>query len=343
VHYATTLDKTIVYSQAQVASAIEPTNGGYFLPLQIPRLNLESIMGKSANDTVAHVINLFFSSRMTGRDVDLAIGKFPVRLFHMNHRISVIESWHNLDRDFVRMVKNLTAQILESKDTDRDYGVWHQIVIRAAVICGAYTIALNQQILHPSTSFDISVPSGDFSCALSAWLCREMGLPVKNIIVCTNENNNLWDFLNHGELRTGRTVISTNTPACDKSVADLIEILLSFYGSSEEVMRFRHCCAEGKTFFLSEEILNQIENIFYVSVISQSRMEVTISGAYSTHGYIFGPYSALTYAGALDYRAVTGENRHIMLLSEISAAHHDKLVAEALDISIGQLNNILDS
>lgn len=341
--YVTTTDNAKTYSPEQVLHPNDSANDGYYVPLQLPVLDSDIIRGSSANDTVAHLLNLFFSTHLTGRDVDLAIGKFPVRLFHMNHRISVIESWHNLEWDFSRMVKNLTAQIQGSRDTEQPLGVWPQIAIRAAVICGAYTQMQKDIELLKGDCFDIAVPSGDFSCAMSAWLCKQLGIPIHNIVVCCNDNNNLWEFFNHGELRTGRTPVLTDTPECDKTVAELIEMLINFHGTASEAIHFKSCCRDGRIYFPHEDVFRKMADGFYVSVIGQARTETTILGAYSTHGYVLGPYSALTYAGALDYRARTGENRHIMILSEKGALLHDKYVAKALGTTVTELHHILDS
>lgn len=341
--YVTTADDEKTYSADDILKFGADTDGGFYVPCNIPRLSREVLLNGSANETVAHVLNCFFSTDLTGRDVDLAIGKYPVRLFHLNHRISVIESWHNLDLDFDRMVKNLTAQIRGNRDTGAVCGIWIPIAVRAAVICGAYTQMIHQKEINSESFLDIAVPSGDFSFAMSAWYCRQMGLPIHNIVVCCNDNNNLWEFFNHGELRTGRNAVSTNTPECDHTVAKLLEMLIFLCADTTEVRRFRKCCLDGRTYFPKEEILGKLKEGFYVSVIGQSRVEDTILGAYSTHSYVFGPYSAMTYAGALDYRAKSGENRHIMLLTEKGAMHYAPYVANALGISVTELHKILDS
>jgi len=343
VQYVTTVNSAKTYYPNQVFLPHCISDEGYYVPIHIPKLNPDVLRGSSPNNTIAYVLNQFFSTQLTGRDIDLAIGKFPVRLFHMNHRISVVESWHNLDWDFNRMVKNLAAHIRGSRDTEHPLGIWPQIAVRTAVICGAYTQMLNKSAFLNDGTFDIAVPSGDFSCAISAWYCRQMGLPIHNIVICCNENNNLWEFFNHGELRTGRTAVPTNTPECDKTVAECVEMLIYAYGSESEVIHFRKCCCNGRTYFPSDEIFKKMAKGFYVSVIGQARTEASILGAYSTHGYIMGPYSALAYAGALDYRARTGENRHLMLLSEKGVLLHDEYVARSIGTNVSDLHKILDS
>ena len=343
MQYVTTGNDTITYSPEYVIQSFCNNEDGYFIPLHIPQIDQKVILESSANDTVAHVLNLFFTLELTGRDVDLAIGKYPIRLNHMNHRISVIESWHNLDRRFDRLVKNLTARIRGSKDTEMPYNPWLSVAVKAAVICGAYTQAVTQMVIVPDDAFDICVPSNDFSCAISAWFCRKMGLPIRNIVICCNENNNLWELLNHGELRTGRSVIQTRLSLCDQTVPPLLEMLIYSCGSVQEVQVFRKCRLESRTYFPCDDVAVKISEGFHVSVIGQSRTDSTIPGAYHTHGYIMGPYTALTYAGALDYRAGTGENRHIMLFSEYSPSLHKEYIADSLATTVEEVHQLLDA
>ena len=39
-----------------------------------------------------------------------------------------------------------------------------------------------------------SVPSGNFGNILSGFVAKKMGLPIKNLVLATNENNVLDDF-----------------------------------------------------------------------------------------------------------------------------------------------------
>ncbi|HYF96625.1 MAG TPA: threonine synthase [Patescibacteria group bacterium] len=48
---------------------------------------------------------------------------------------------------------------------------------------------------------DISVPSGNFGNALAGIIAREMGVPIRNIIVATNENDTLYKLISEGIFR----------------------------------------------------------------------------------------------------------------------------------------------
>jgi len=334
--YVTTRNPTETYTAYHALNEQRGGDGGFYVPLRLPEMDLRDLKQKTMNQAVADVINQLFPVQLTGRDIDLAIGKAPVRLVSMNHRITVAESWHNLDWDFSRMVKNITAQIRGTRDTEQPYGSWAEIAVRIGVLFGVFSS------LQRVEKFDVAVPSSDCSAVMSAWYARKMGLPIENILICCNENNNLWELINHGEMRTGRVAVPTTTPECDKTVPELLEHLIFACGGAEETARYVTCCREGRTYFPEPEVLQKLRDGIRATVIGQKRLADTIPGAYGTHGYVFGPYSALTYAGLMDYRARTGENSHGLILSERGALLDDGFVSEVMGISVDYLHEILD-
>lgn len=343
--YATTRSNLETYTAYHALTENRAPDGGHYIPLRLGTFSqeeLNGLKGKNPNQAVADMLNLLFPTQLTGWDVDFAVGRYPVRLKSMNHRITVAESWHNLDWDFDRMVRNLSALIRGTRDTDKPAGDWAAIAVRMGVLFGVFGELMRDGTAGPETPVDIAVPSGDFSMVMSAWYARCMGLPIGNIVCCCNENNGLWDLIYHGELRTNAVAQRTSTPDCDRVVPDQLERLIFACGGGEETEAFTRCCREGRMYFPPEETLAKLRSGLHVSVVSRKRLESTIPNAYSTHGYVFGPYSALCYAGLLDYRARTGESGNALILSEQGALCHDGMVARCMGMDVERLHKILE-
>ena len=320
-------------------------DGGFYTPLHMRPYTPEEVEGfarKNPNQALAELLNHLFAGQLTRWDVDFAAGRYPVRLRTMNHKITVAECWHNLDWDFSRMVKSLACLIRGSKDQSIPTGEWAVIAVRIGVLFGIFGELMREGIAGLQERVDVVVPSGDFSAVMSAWYARYLGLPIGNIVICCNENNNLWDLVYHGELRTGTIAQRTLTPECDQTVPNQLERLIYACGGSSEVETFVRCCREGRTYFPSEAVLPVLQNGLHVSVVSQRRLESTIPNAYRTHGYVFGPYSALCYAGLHDYRAKTGAGANALILSERGALCNDALVARTMSIGVSELHKILE-
>ena len=345
MRYVTTRSKEKTFSPLHALNDQRAEDGGFYIPAVMPAFSPEEIDAfamKNPNQAIAEILNLLFGCDLNRWDVDFAAGRYPVRISTMNHRIVVAESWHNAQWDFSAMVQGLTARIRESRDMDTPPGEWSWIAVRIGVLFGIFGELMREGIASRSHPVDFAVPSGDFTAVMAAWYARSWGLPVRNIIICCNENNNLWDLVYHGQMRTSTALQTTETPDCDHVVAPSLERLIHACGGEGDVERFLRNCDEGRAFFPEELALEKLQKGLHAVVVSRKRMESTIPNAYSTHSYVFGPYSALTYAGLLDYRARTGESGYGLILSERGALCDDGYVARAMNVTVSKLHKILD-
>jgi threonine synthase len=72
---------------------------------------------------------------------------------------------------------------------------------------------------------DFAVPSGNFGNILAAHVAREMGLPIRRLILATNENDVLDEFFRSGRYRprTADETHATSSPSMDISKASNFE------------------------------------------------------------------------------------------------------------------------
>jgi threonine synthase len=68
-----------------------------------------------------------------------------------------------------------------------------------------------------------AVPSGNFGNIYAGYVARAMGLPVKQLILATNENDVLDEFFRTGRYRPRREVAATSSPSMDISRASNFE------------------------------------------------------------------------------------------------------------------------
>ena len=72
-----------------------------------------------------------------------------------------------------------------------------------------------------------SVPTGNFGDIFAGFIAKKMGLPVRNLILATNENNILSRFVTKGDYSIGE-VVQTPSPSMDIQLASNFERYL-FY------------------------------------------------------------------------------------------------------------------
>ena len=303
-------------------------DGGLYLPLRMPEFSAEDIRSlgeKSFGQNVADILNLLFNQKLAGWDVDFCIGRYPIRLPFLRHRILMAESWHNPDWNYDRLVNNLVSHLCDETAVPGD---WIKIAVRIAVLFGIFGELKRMGI----ETADISVVSGDFSAPISAWYARQWGLPIRNIICCCNENGALWDFICRGQLRTDGVAVPTVVPEGDIAVPEGLERLIGLYGGPEEVERYVDILHRGGIYYAEDSLLHRLRQGIYVTVSSERRILATIPTVWSTHRYLLCAASALAYAGLQDYRGRTGEMRTALILTEKSPRLDQTLVAHTLGI-----------
>ncbi len=149
---------------------------------------------------------------------------------------------------------------------------------------GLYVMA---QTGAPRVSF--SVPTGNFGDILAGWYAAQMGLPVGQLVLATNENDILARFFNTGTYSLGN-VVPTLSPSMDIQVASNFERYL-FYrmGSKPDALR---SAMEGfaKTGSLS---VPGRDELFRAGVGNTAATLATIKRYHETHGYLMDPHTAV--------------------------------------------------
>ena len=324
--YVTTRNKHDTYTVHHVMQKDRGEDGGLFQPFHLAPFSREELLdlGKQTfGQRVAQILNLFFSARLTGWDVDFCAGKSPIKLSPLSHRILVADCWHNPDNTFARMEKSLCERICgESVEKPT---AWMSIAVRVAVLFGIYGDLLAAEAVRPEKPLDVAVPTGDFTAPMAVWYARQMGLPVGNVICCCEGDSGLWELLSHGEVRT------------DCGMPENLERLINLTLGVGETLRYCEICEKGRAYATRPGTLELLRKGMYAYVVSPQRQNSLIPSVYRTGGMILGPESALSYGGLLDYRAKTGESRPALLLAERSPVLDKKAVAAAMDITEQEL------
>lgn len=344
MQYVTTRNNDTFYTWLDALNDTIAPDGGFFVPAEMPvftEAEITAFAMKNPNQAIADILNLFFDRSLTRWDIDFTAGRYPVRLSSIVRRITIAEMWHNCDWEFSRTVRDLSAQVRGSRDVSLPVGGWFEIALRIGVLFGVFGELMRDGIAALDKKVDMAIPSGDLRSVMAAWYARSFGLPIGDLIICCNENNNLWNLIRQGEMRTGIQVKDTCTPECDKIYPDDLERLIFACGGREEAARFAQACGEGRAYFPEAVTLENLQKGIYVSVVGQARVESTIPTIYKNHGYVFGPYSALCYAGLTDYRSRTGSGSYALIPSERGALRDDKFVAREMNMAVSTLHKLL--
>lgn len=333
--YVTTRDDRDAYTSYRAMCENVGPDGGRYVPFSLPAFTPEEIaqlQNKSFSQGVAEILNLFFSSRLTGWDVDFCIGRNPVRLQQMNHRIVVAELWHNLEGKYDYVVNSLCKAIFGEKPVM--ISNWMKIAVRVAFLFGVYGEMLRCGAIQACTSLDVSVLSEDFTDPMAVYYAKKMGLPVVSVICTCTDNSSVWDFLHRGTFSPVGTT--------EELRLGVERLIVDVFGVSE-VCRFVECCKNGLGFSLDEEQLPLLNAGFFSTVAGDSRASATINSIYRTNSYIADPKTAICFGGLQDYRSRTGESQITLLLSEQTPLNFADEIGKIIGIDQIKLEQLVNS
>ena len=335
--YATTRSKTDTYTAHRVLREDRAPDGGFYIPFRMPALDLAQIntlKNQTFSESVAQILNLFFSAGLTAWDVDCIIGKTAAKVLCTSHRVMFVQLWNNPRGEYAYTVDQLYQKLLgdQSRSEATD---WAKIAIRIAVLFGIYSLV-------PSDSFDVSVNSGDFSVPMAVWYARAMGLPVGMIVCACNENSAPWDFLHRGEMNTGIAKVNTSTPELDiPNPAGLERLIYSTLGL-EETARYLDASARKGMYIVQPPALQNLNRGMFVSVVGKDRVTPVIGSMYRSNMCILDSYTAVSYGSLQDYRAKTGEGNPTVLLWDRSPLNDISAVSRATGLNREEITNALN-
>lgn len=308
--YVTTRSDATTYTAHFAINQNINTDGGKYIPFRLPAYEaceICALKDKSFNQTVAEILNMFFSARLNALDLDLCIGRNAPKLCAMNHRLIVAELWHNPRASFDHLVEGLYKKL---SDPNMAAGIptdWFQIAVYISVIFGIYGDLLRQGLVEAGQLYDISVPADDFVMPMAAWYARRMGLPIGTIICTCDEFENTWDFIHRGIFNSAATSVNLQS-----GLEKLVQATLGH----AEVGRFVSVCGSGRIYSLDEEQTALLNEGVFCAVAGGNRADSMINSVFRTNGYILDPGTALCCGGIQDYRAKVGTSRITLLFAQ---------------------------
>lgn len=182
-----------------------------------------------------------------------------------------------------------------------------------------YYVYAYAQLAERGEEIVFSVPSGNFGDALGCEYARRMGLPVAQLVMPTNENDEFPRFLKTGRYEKISPSLACLSNAMNVGHPSNLARFFDLYGGTVDRTGRVHKMPD------LEEIRN---NIFSVSV-SDEETRRTIRRAYDSYGLILEPHGAVGWRGLELYLEQTG--RKVLCVS-LETAHPAKFPEEIVSL-----------
>ncbi len=149
-----------------------------------------------------------------------------------------------------------------------------------------------------SEAVSFAVPSGNFGNIYAGHLAREMGLPIRRLILASNENDVLDEFFRTGRyrVRKGSEVLATSSPSMDIAKASNFErYVYDLAGREGAAVRglWRRLEASGEIDLAGTALFRNVSETGFVSGHSTHADRIaTIRAVHERYGVMIDPHTA---------------------------------------------------
>jgi len=157
------------------------------------------------------------------------------------------------------------------------------------------------QIVYYFTSFKLlkndlvsySVPTGNFGDILAGWVAKQMGLPIKNLMIATNENDILSRALKTGIYSIDKAK-ATISPSMDIQISSNFERQLfeSVNRNSEKIKDMFQEFSDNGSYTIEKDILDDLQSIYSTTAVNDEKTLSTIKLINDKFDYMADPHTA---------------------------------------------------
>lgn len=151
----------------------------------------------------------------------------------------------------------------------------------------------------PDREVSFAVPTGNFGNIFAGYAAKRMGLPIKKLMLGSNENDILPRFLETGVMEK-RDVKPSISPSMDIQVSSNFERLLyeMLDHDAKAVSHLMEAFKYERSYHVSAPVLERIRDIFAGVRCSDEETKSEIGRIYKASGEIVDPHSAIGFAAA---------------------------------------------
>ncbi|MCW9012635.1 MAG: threonine synthase [Gammaproteobacteria bacterium] len=159
----------------------------------------------------------------------------------------------------------------------------------------SYLELVRQNAIELGDKVYLNVPSGNFGNALGGYYAMKMCLPVEKILIASNRNNILTQFINTGKYDLRQlSVVATTSPAMDILKSSNIERVLFDLFGSERTRDLMLQLDNEKYYELTPTELAQLQAIFAADFCDDDEGKKYIKNTFAK-GYLMDPHTATCF------------------------------------------------
>lgn len=208
-----------------------------------------------------------------------------------------------------------------------------RLVPQVVYYFAAYAQLLRAGAIEPGDAVEFCVPTGNFGDILAGYYAKRMGLPVAKLVVASDKNNVLYDFLTTGTYDRQRPFYTTTSPSMDILISSNLERMLYYLsdGNCELVAQLMESLSGEGSYTLPADLLVRIQEVFGCGWADEDQVANAIKECWDANGYVIDPHTACGFHVLAEQPAAPDAKARI-LLSTASPYKFPRAVAGALGL-----------
>lgn len=232
------------------------------------------------------------------------------------------------DADFARRMKDGSHTVLSSANSINVGRLVPQVVYYFA----AYAQLMERGAIKAGDEVEFVVPTGNFGDILAGYYAKLLGLPVKHLIVASDKNNVLFDFLTTGTYNRQRPFFQTISPSMDILISSNLERMLYYLseGDTRLISMLMNDLKQWGAYEVPDTLLAKIREVFGCGWADEDQVRDAIRECWEKNHYVIDPHTACGYFVSTMMPRQEGVAR--VLLSTASPYKFPRVVNEALGL-----------
>ncbi len=209
-----------------------------------------------------------------------------------------------------------------------------RLVPQVVYYFAAYAQLLRAGAIAAGDPVEFCVPTGNFGDVLAGYYAKRMGLPVARLIVASNRNNVLADFLTTGVYDRNRPFFTTISPSMDILISSNLERMLYYAGGKdcELIARLMDDLAKTGRYEVPASLKAALDETFACAWASDDEQRAAIKRCWDGHAYLMDPHTACAWDALEKVEALPGVAR--VVLSTASPYKFPEAVCAALGVDV---------
>lgn len=207
-----------------------------------------------------------------------------------------------------------------------------RLVPQVVYYFAAYAQLLKRQEINAGDEVEFCVPTGNFGDILAGYYAQRLGLPVSKLIVASDKNNVLFDFLTTGTYDRNRPFFTTISPSMDILISSNLERMLYYFadGDTKLISGLMDSLATTGRYDVPADVLAKIQKTFGAGWADEDQVRAAIKDCWDRNHYVIDPHTACAYHTLATTPRTPGVPR--VILSTASPYKFPRAVLEALGV-----------